>query len=212
MRSAAVPKPRLHPSTPDTLGAQAKTALERVEALTTELETKTRMCREQWFAYGEALLAQQAVMPATRDFGAWIRKHKLDTGLAKSASVRSNAIWCAKFKAELQACKWLVSCHPTEMRRQFIAWSEAEARLERRILGGLPRGFMDPLRDLASGAGMAEGMCRWIERQSQVPEGAIEELSEYVQRCQQALNAAKAWLAENELPPEVYVPFHAVYT
>lgn len=123
----------MKPQPRDAIAAKAKAALALVEKLTDEIEKAIPRTRDGWRAYGQALLDAKQVMPNTQTFGAWVKANGLDTGLAANKSVRSNAQWVARYWTELQACNWLTQHHPTDVRRAYLAWQEAQVRKDRKF-------------------------------------------------------------------------------
>src|SRR5579862_2585747 len=99
----------------------AKAALRRIEQLTQEIgkSEKVKLCRATWIEYGKPLVAQRDVMPSTQEFGHWVTENKLDTGVAKNAVTRSDAMWMARHEHELSELKALRNHHPSALRQEL---------------------------------------------------------------------------------------------
>jgi len=95
-----------------------RTALDRIERLTAETTKKIAMCREAWRDYGLALLGGRQQYPSDNAFGAWVKSSGLDTGLAKSSVVRSDAMWMARnWDSGLKTFK-PTRHHPVDVRKE----------------------------------------------------------------------------------------------
>jgi hypothetical protein len=158
----------------DRNAATARAALKRVATLTVGIDTQTKMCRKAWYEYGRALLRQRERddMRSTKAFGAWVRTHRLDQGLAASKNVRSDAIWMAEHWAELKRFNSEIrEHHPTGVRQQCRDAGHAWA-FDQHGKPAPPTDLLDsdaPADDLPAGCSMearrhARKYGRWLDR------------------------------------------------
>lgn len=179
---------------------RARIALRDAEALTAELETKTTMCRAAWYAYGQALYEQKKLMPDTQQFGRWVRENRLNVGLAKSPSVRANAMWCAHMTDELQRCKSVITAtHPTAIRRQYYGHVENEKRGERQLIC-----VLSPIREaMRAGNDAAMGLQSNFRQMSAEQWVLREDLEEFQEHLQAVAAAGKEIVAFLSAHPEI---------
>jgi hypothetical protein len=104
------------------LARNCRAALTNLEELAKKAEPIAKLTRAQWRVYGAGLLKAREMMARDREFGRWVRDSRLNTGLARSAEVRSNAMWWAKLCAAggLKHFKPR-SNHPMGIRREYRA-------------------------------------------------------------------------------------------
>jgi hypothetical protein len=96
-------------------GADAAAALAGIETATPNQRAAVKITRQCWSKYGDALARQRVLMPSNKEFHKWIRERRLDTGLARLASVRSDAMWLARNAVVLEQFEVTVA-HPTRLR------------------------------------------------------------------------------------------------
>jgi hypothetical protein len=101
---------------------KGKDALTHLEELAIKADPILTLGREQWRVYGAALSTARAIMPHSTKYGRWVQENGLDTGLARTPEVRSNAIWWAQLCADGLKDFKPHSNHPTGIRREYRAY------------------------------------------------------------------------------------------
>jgi hypothetical protein len=115
---------------PDPNAADARKALARIGTLTAQIDralNQIPLCREAWCEYGNALRAGRTQRASNKAFGDWVKANKLDTGLASSPVVRSDAMWLAEnWDAVLSTLKTTHNHRPDHLRQEYRRAVRAE--------------------------------------------------------------------------------------
>jgi hypothetical protein len=134
--------------TTDELAKHAQEALKTAESkmdLLDSIGDVRQQAREAWRQYGAALETKRVETPSPNVFGQWVRENGLDTGRAKVAAVRSDAMWLARnWSALLPALKQTQCVNPQDIRQDLrnadveVAfspeeWKKRQAEVEERI-------------------------------------------------------------------------------
>ena len=148
--------------------AMARVALARAEQLSDEIEAapaKVPQCREAWKNYGDALRAQRALTPGNTAFGQWVHAHGLDTGRARHANVRSDAMWLAENWARLDdVINTLTRHNPQDIRQECRAAGHAWAGATQRTRAAAAAEPVAPRRPQRRVRGWAEAVLPLVDQ------------------------------------------------